>query len=60
MHGNHSTANLTDPLAVQAEISYTPEPSSFVLSGMGTAGLAIVLWKRRRMPRDARRRGLWP
>ena len=37
-----------DPIALQAIITFTPEPSSFVLMGVAGVGLALGAWKRRR------------
>ena len=48
VHGNHSTGDLQDSLAVQAQVSYTPEPSSIALLGTGVAGLVLSGWRRGR------------
>ena len=51
-HDNHSTGDWTDSLAVQTQISYTPEPSGIALLGLGAISLAAFA---RRHPGGGRR-----
>jgi PEP-CTERM motif len=46
--GYHSEEGGGDPLAVQANITFVPEPSSMVLLGFAGAGFGLAVWKRRR------------
>jgi hypothetical protein len=45
---NHTWPGSSDPIALQASIQFVPEPSSFVLLGMASVGLAAVARRRRR------------
>jgi len=45
---NHTWPGSSDPLALTTSITFVPEPSSVVLLGLGSLGLAFSAWKRRR------------
>jgi hypothetical protein len=46
--GQHAFEGGMDPIALKDAISFTPEPSSFLLMGMAGVGLALAAWRRRR------------
>ena len=47
-HDPHTYGNGTNNLGMAITVTYTPEPSSFVLLGIAGVGLALAAWKRRR------------
>jgi outer membrane lipase/esterase len=50
-HAHYDIAQLADKALMDAGMCPTPEPSSFVLAGLGGAGVIICAWRRRKVVR---------